>query len=164
MNPRKPFYFPKSRLTCSALLFLLATLFNAGCATDIFETKLRDLNDVIQLYNIKIEGRVGEQAVFLLDPDYREAYIERIHEFNERVRFMDSHLVSLEFLKDGAKVGEKNRSDDEAEGEFNEAIATFSYQLTISPSSTLETRLHKQKWVYKMDKWMVQPDLDEFLK
>ncbi len=164
MNPRKPFYFPQSLLANSVLLFLLTTLFSPGCATDIFETKLRDLNDVIQLYNMKIEGRVGEQVVFLVDPDYRDAYIERIHDFNKRVRFMDSQMVSLEFLKDGSLVNKENDKSEDSDGEFNEAIATFTYQLTISPSSRLETLLHKQKWVYKNESWMVQPDLDEFLK
>ncbi len=144
------------------LLFIFCVTLQGACTPAMITRSTKQLDDNISLFNLKFEGRAGHHAMFLVDPDFREGYMSKIYNFNERIRFMDSSMVGLQFLKNGLPVTKK--PDDDDDESFNSALATFSYQLTISPSVTLESRTVKQKWVLKNDHWYVQPNLDIFFK
>jgi len=132
-----------------------------ACTPGMFTRTADQLDDNIRLFNLKFESQAGHHVLYLVDPDFREAYMSKINSFNERVRFMDSALINLEFLnEDGLPLTKKSLDDED----FKSASAIFSYQMTISPSVTLETHIIKQKWVLKEDRWFVQPDLDSFFK
>jgi|GEM_PF-536750 len=148
-----------SKLNIFAFLIVSCLVSLQACTPGMISRSTKQLDDNISLFNLKFEGRAGHHALFLVDPDYREKFMSKIHTFNERIRFMDSSLISMEFLHNDEKIDPNNI---EAE-DLKTALATFSYQVTRSPSVTLETLLVKQKWVLKNDSWYVQPDLDVFL-
>jgi len=157
MNPFRLILYSPSR-TFLFLSFFCITLM--ACTPGMFTRTAEQLDDNIRLFNLKFESQAGHHVLFLVDPDFREDYMSKIHSFNERVRFMDSSLITLDFLQNGTSLTKKSPDPED----FDSALATFSYQLTISPSVTLETHIIKQKWVLKEDRWFVQPDLGSFFK
>jgi hypothetical protein len=157
MNPIR--LILSSPLRTFILLYLFCIALTA-CTPGMFTRTAEQLDDNIKLFNLKFESQAGHHVLFLVDPDFREGYMSKIISFNERVRFMDSSLITLEFLHDGSPLNKKSLDAED----FNSASVTFSYQLTISPSVTLESHIIKQKWVLKDDRWFVQPDLDSFFK
>jgi hypothetical protein len=157
MNPIRLILSSPLRTFIFLNLFCIAL---TGCTPGMFTRTAEQLDDNIRLFNLKFESQAGHHVLFLVDPEFREGYMSKIYSFNERVRIMDSALITLDFIHDGSPLTKTSLEDQD----FNSASVTFSYQLTISPSVTLESHIIKQKWVLKDDRWFVQPDLDSFFK
>ena len=138
----------------------------SGCAlwaekqTEITTDKLQR---IIKQYNLALETHSPTMGSVFVEPGHVEDYIRAVEEIRDKVTFNQSTLVNIVFFNDGEPIKQVYMVPEPGEV-FNEAEVTMRYQLVISPSATLKTRILKQKWVASGNVWYLIPDVDSFLQ
>ncbi|KMP10507.1 hypothetical protein UR09_04930 [Candidatus Nitromaritima sp. SCGC AAA799-A02] len=149
--------FVRSRI----LIPVLWVIFLTACNTTPFYKKHDDLKDAVQYYNDYFEGKLLDRSAVLVHRDQREDFMIRSPEILNRVTFLETSVINMRLLNNGAPVPVDAGFFDK--GKFNEAIVIIRYQLVVSPSNTVKTMVVNQRWVLEGDQWVVYPDLDVFL-
>lgn len=151
------------------LVFFLAVLsimFVSGCAlwaekqTEITTDKLQR---IIKQYNLALETHSPTMGSVFVEPGHVEDYIRAVEEIRDKVTFNQSTLVNIVFLNDGEPVKQVYMQPEPGEV-FNEAEVTIRYRLVVSPSTTMKTKILKQKWVASGNVWYLIPEVDSFFK
>ncbi len=93
--------------------------------------------------------------------DQRKDFLIKSNEIKEKVTFFDNSLLDIQYFNGNQPV---KKTTEGAEKEFNKAVATMRYQISILPSNQLKTITFDQTWVLDDEWWQVDPDLDVFLK
>lgn len=93
--------------------------------------------------------------------DKRRKFLTESIKIKEKVTFYDSSILDIQFFN-GNQLVKKNIEG--AEKKFHKAIVTWRYQISVLPSNLLKTIIFDQVWVYNEEQWLVEPDLDVFLK
>ena len=145
---------------------ILITLFLSGCSyweksqTSLMTEKLQR---IVKQYNLALETHDPSMGSMFVNPEFIEDYINDVEEIRKRVTFNKSTLVNVKYLNDGVPI--KQAYMIPAEGEiFNEAEVTMRYELVISPSNIVETKILKQKWTSAADVWLLTPDIESYFK
>lgn len=99
-------------------------------------------------------------AAYLPIENRREFMVNSL-KVKENVIFYDSSILHIQLYNDDQPVQTSLDGPDE---EFNKAIVTMRYQMSILPSNKVETVLVDQLWRWENKEWFVIPDLDTFLK
>jgi hypothetical protein len=145
---------------------ILITLFLSGCSYwDKSQTALmtEKLQRIIKQYNLALETHDPSMGSMFVNPEFIEDYINDVEEIRKRVTFNKSTLVNVKYLNNGEPI--KQAYMIPAEGEvFNEAEVTMRYELVISPSNIVETKILKQKWTSAADVWLLTPDIESYFK
>ncbi len=93
--------------------------------------------------------------------DKRKDFLITSNKIKEKVTFFDSSLLDIQYFNDDQPV---KKTTEGAEKEFNKAVATMRYQISILPSNQLKTIMFDQTWVLDEEQWMLEPNLDVFLE
>lgn len=139
---------------------LLLTLFSA-CASYSKMNLQEDLQTNVHQFNKRFSGKMMDLSVGYVLMDKRKDFLITSNKIKEKVTFFDSSLLDIQYFNDDQPV---KKTTQGAEKEFNKAIATMRYQISTLPSNQLKTIIVEQKWVVDEGLWMVEPDLDVFLK
>ena len=143
--------------------FLAATLL-CGCSywsksqTSLSTEKLQR---IIKQYNIALETHSPTMGSVFVNPDHLEDYINDVEEIRKRVTFNKSALMNVVFFNDGERIQQAYMQPEEGEV-FNEAEVTMRYELVISPSNVMKTKIIKQKWVSSGNVWYLTPDIGSY--
>lgn len=139
--------------------FLLALL--SACAHYSIMNLQDDLQTNVYQFNKRFSGKMMDLSAGYVLMDKRKDFLINSNKIKEKVTFFDSSLLDIQYFNDDQPV---KKTSEGAEKEFNKAIATMRYQISILPSNQLKTIIVEQKWVVDEGLWMVEPDLDVFLK
>ncbi len=139
---------------------LLFALFSA-CAQYSIMNLQDDLQTNVYQFNKRFSGKMMDLSAGYVLMDKRKDFLINSNKIKEKVTFFDSSLLDIQYFNDDQPV---KKTSEGAEKEFNKAIATMRYQISTLPSNQLKTIIVEQKWVVDEGLWMVEPDLDVFLK
>ena len=139
---------------------LLLALFSA-CAHYSLINLQDDLQTNVYQFNKRFSGKMMDLSAGYVLMDKRKDFLINSNKIKEKVTFFDSSLLDIQYFNDDQPV---KKTTAGAEKEFNKAVATMRYQISILPSNQLKTILVEQLWVVDEGQWMVEPDLDVFLK
>lgn len=115
----------------------------------------------IKVFNTNFESRTEGASALLVKADLRDNYVLKLPDIKDKVNFSDSSIIKMEYSRNGAPIKLSGGLPTE---DFDECTVTMRYRLTIMPSTKLETRIVKQRWVQEEGDWVVIPDLSSFLK
>jgi len=139
---------------------LLLALFSA-CAHYSLMNLQDDLQTNVYQFNKRFTGKMMDLSAGYVLMDKRKDFLINSNQIKEKVTFFDSSLLDIQYFNDDQPV---KKTTEGAEKEFNKAVATMRYQISILPSNQLKTIIVDQIWLLDEDLWMVEPDLDVFLK
>ncbi|MGV7221547.1 MAG: hypothetical protein ACQ9MH_08485 [Nitrospinales bacterium] len=145
---------------------ILTAMFLSGCSyweksqTSLLTEKLQR---IVKQYNLALETHDPSMGSIFVNPEHVEDYINDVEKIRKRVTFNKSTLVNVKYSFDGEPI--KQVYMQPLEGEiFNEAEVTMRYELVISPSNTVKTKILKQQWVSSGDVWFLTPDIESYFK
>jgi hypothetical protein len=144
----------------SAILILLVV---SGCGM-LPKSPTRDyerLEKIIKIYNNEFESRSDRAGAMWIKTEYRESYLIKVKEVQERINFLDSQILSVMFLNKGKAIKQSGSTPEE---EFDEAIVRNRYEYVLSPSVSLVDKVVEQRWVREGGAWKLIPDLEAFFK
>ncbi|MDH5762940.1 MAG: hypothetical protein OEZ51_08160 [Nitrospinota bacterium] len=148
--------------TCISILGMTLSLALIwGCASSPAEKQLEQLNKVLRVYNNAFESKSENGGSGYVQNDYRMDYLLKYGEIQSKVNFLQVQTLNHAYFKAGKPL---EINVENPEGEFDEAIITMRYQVTISPSNTLKTFIHEQRWKHNGVTWLLQPNLEPFLR
>ena len=139
---------------------LLPALFSA-CANYSTMNLQEDLHTNVYQFNKRFSGKMMDLSAGYVLMDKRKDFLITSNKIKEKVTFFDSSLLDIQYFNDDQPV---KKTTHGAEKEFNKAVATMRYQISILPSNQLKTIMFDQTWVLDEEQWMLEPDLDVFLK
>jgi hypothetical protein len=145
----------KATLAC-----LLLTMLSA-CTKYSLMNLQENLQTNVYQYNKRFDGKMMDlSSAFVVSP-MRKDYLIDSNFIKEKVTIYERSILDMQYF-DGDQLVKKTA--DGAEKEFNKAIVTLRYQISILPSNQLKTVILDQTWVLDEERWMVEPDLNVFLK
>lgn len=144
-----------------AILICLSMSLFSACAQYSKMNLQDDLQTNIYQFNKRFSGKMMDLSVAYVLLDKRRKFLTESIKIKEKVTFYDSSILDIQFFNDNQLV---KKSTDGAEKEFHKAIVTWRYQISVLPSNLLKTIIFDQVWVYNEEQWLVEPDLDVFLK
>lgn len=147
-----------SWITTLALILSLALI--GGC-TSTSSKQLERLSKILRVYNNAFESKSENGGSMYVQNDYRMDYLMKYGDIQSRVSFLDVQTLNHAYFNDGKPV---TINVNDPESEFNEAVITLRYRLTISPSNRVKTFIHEQRWKYEKTTWRLEPNLEPFLK
>lgn len=100
-------------------------------------------------------------SVIYVSFDKRRDFIIDSNVIKEKVTFFERSIVDMQFFDGDQPV--KNTVKG-VEKEFNKAIVTMRYKISVLPSNQLKTIMSDQLWVLNEKQWQVEPDLSVFFK
>ncbi len=156
MSTHKPFL---KNWTALLGITLSLTLF-WGCASTA-EKHLTQLDKVLRVYNNAFESKSETGGSMYVQNEYRMDYLLKYGQIQGRVNFLHAQVLNQAYFKAGKPL-EINLENPE--GEFDEAVITMRYQVTIAPSNTLKTFLHEQRWKHNGVTWLLKPNLAPFIR
>lgn len=148
------------------LVFFLTVTPLAGCSywsKSQASMSAEKLQRIIKQYNIALETHDPTMGSIFVKPDRVADYINDVEEIRKRVTFNKSTLMNVEYFHDGERIKQVYMRPEEGEV-FDEAEVTIRYELVISPSNTMKTRIIKQKWESSGNVWYLIPDIDAYFK
>jgi hypothetical protein len=148
------------------VISILLVIFLSGCSYwDKSQTSLmtEKLQRIIKQYNLALETHDPSMGSMFVNPEFIEDYINDVEKIRKRITFNKSTLVNVKYLFNGEPVKQVYMQPEEGEV-FNEAEVTMRYELVISPSNIVQTKLLKQKWTSAADVWLLTPDVESYFK
>ena len=148
------------------VIFVLIAILFSGCSyweksqTSLMTEKLQR---IIKQYNLALETHDPTMGSVFVNPEHTEDYINDVEEVRKRITFNKSTLVNIRYFNDGEPIKQVYMQPYEGET-FNEAEVTMRYELVISPSNTVQTKILKQKWTSSGDVWYLTPDIPAYFK
>lgn len=149
-----------SKTWIATLGLVLSLSFAAGCASTA-EKKLEQLDKVVRVYNNAFESKSEDGGSMYVRNEYRMDYLLKYGEIQGKVNFLNAQILNQAYFKAGKPL-EINMENPE--GDFDEAVVTLRYQVTISPSPRLKTFIHEQRWKRLGNFWLLEPNLEPFLR
>lgn len=131
-----------------------------GCASTA-EKRLEQLGKVLRVYNNAFESKSENGGSGYVQNDFRMDYLLKYGAIQNRVSFFKSQMLNQAYFKDGKPL---EINTENPKGDFNEAVITMRYQVTISPSTRLKTFIHEQRWKHNGGTWLLEPNLTPFLR
>ena len=131
-----------------------------GCASTA-EKNLEQLGKVLRVYNNAFESKSENGGSMYVQNEYRMDYLLKYGDIQGRVNFFNAQVLNQAYFKAGKPL-EINLENPE--GDFDEAVITMRYQVTISPSNRLKSFIHEQHWKHNGVIWLLEPNLDPFLR
>ena len=145
----------------SAILICLSMSLFSACA-QYSKMKLQDdLQTNIYQFNKRFSGKMMDISVPYVLLDKRRKFLTESLKIKEKVTFYDSSILDIQYFNGNQPVKITTKG---AEKEFDKAIVTWRYQISVLPSNQLKTIMLDQVWVYNEEQWLVEPDLDVFFK
>jgi len=144
-----------------AILICLSMSLFSACAQYSKMQLQDDLQTNIYQFNKRFSGKMMDLSVAYVLLDKRRKFLTESIKIKEKVTFYDSSILDIQFFN-GNQLVKKNIEG--AEKKFHKAIVTWRYQISVLPSNLLKTIIFDQVWVYNEEQWLVEPDLDVFLK
>ena len=151
---------PIPKLWTALLGTILSLTLFWGCASTA-EKHLEQLDKVLRVYNNAFESKSENGGSNYVQNEYRMDYLLKYGEIQQKVNFLHAQVLNQAYFKAGKPL---EISVENPEGDFDEAVVTMRYQVTISPSNTLRTFLHEQRWKHNGVTWLLKPNLDPFFK
>ncbi len=93
--------------------------------------------------------------------DKRRQFLTDSLKVKENIIFYESSILDAQLFNNDIPV--RTKTDGPAT-EFNKAIVTIRYQLSVLPSNQLKTILVDQIWLWENNDWYVDPRLDSLFK
>ena len=155
---RSPFY----RLQSKFFLFGMVLLLLSACALmelDPSHDPRNILSENIHWYNHKFEGKLMDTAVVHVHPDERPNFVMESQNISDKVSFYDSALIDIQFFKEDAPA---IMEGEDPEKEFDKAVVSMRYRLSVLPSNSLKNIIVDQEWNKVGNSWFVSPDLSKF--
>ncbi len=131
-----------------------------GCASTT-EKHLEQLSKVLRVYNNAFESKTENGGSMYVQNEYRMDYLLKYGEIQNKVNFLQVQTLNQAYFKAGKPL---EINPENPEGEIDEAIVTMRYQVTVSPSNTLKTFIHEQRWKHNGVTWLLEPNLKPFLR
>lgn len=150
---------PLTRSWIATLGLILSLSFIWGCASTAGK-HLEQLGKVLRVYNNAFESKSENGGSMYVQNEYRMDYLMKYGDIQNKVSFLEVQTLNHAYFNDGKAV---SINVDDPEGEFNEAVITLRYQVTISPSNRLKNFIHEQHWKYDGTAWRLEPNLEPFL-
>jgi len=144
-----------------AILICLSMSLFSACAQYSKMNLQDDLQTNIYQFNKRFSGKMMDLSVAYVLLDKRRKFLTESIKIKEKVTFYDSSILDIQFFNGNQLV---TKSTKGAEKKFHKAIVTWRYQISVLPSNLLKTIIFDQVWVYNEEQWLVEPDLDVFLK
>jgi hypothetical protein len=144
-----------------AILACLLLSMISACAKYTLMNLQENLQTNIYQYNKRFDGKMMDlSAAFVVSP-MRKNYLIDSDFIKEKVTFYDRSILDMQYFDGDQPV---RKTADGVKKEFNKAIVTLRYQISILPSNQLKTVILDQTWILDEERWMVEPDLEVFLK
>jgi len=150
--------FPRNWI--GTLLIALSIILVSGCASNT-EKNIELLDKTLRVYNNAFESKSEDGGSGYVINDYRMDYLLKYGDIQGRVSFLKAQTLNIAYFKDGKPM---EVSEENPEGEVDEAVITMRYQVTISPSNRLKTFIHEQRWKLKGQVWQLEPNLKPFIQ
>lgn len=141
-------------------IFLSISLFSA-CAQLTIKKLQEDLDTKVYQFNKRFDGKMMDISVIYVSLDKRRDFLIDSNAIKEKVTFYERSIVDMQFFDGDQPV--KNTVKG-VEKEFNKAIVTLRYKISVLPSNQVKTIMSEQLWVLNEKQWQVEPDLSVFLK
>jgi len=141
--------------TCLLLTFFLA------CAHYSLMTLQDELQTNIYQFNKRLEGKMMDLSAAYVALSKRKDFLINSKAVIEKVTFYDRSIVDIQYLDGEQPV---KTTTEGPEKEFDKAIVTLQYQISVLPSNQLKTIMLDQIWVLNDEQWQVEPDLSVLLK
>lgn len=145
----------KATLAC-----LLLTMLSA-CSNYALMNLQDNLQTNVYQYNKRFDGKMMDLSAAFVSSPLRKEFLIDSNEIKEKVTFFDRSILDMQYFDGDQPV---RKTPEGAEKEFNKAVVTLRYQISILPSNQLKTVILDQTWVLSEKRWMVEPDLDAFLE
>jgi hypothetical protein len=145
----------KATLACLLLIMLSA------CAKYALINLQDNLQTNVYQYNKRFDGKMMDLSVAFVSPPMRKDYLIDSDFIKEKVTIFDRSILDMQYFDGDQPI---KKTEDGAKTEFNKAIVTLRYQISVLPSNQLKTVILDQTWVLEEERWMVKPDLDVFLE
>jgi hypothetical protein len=157
--------FRNSSTSFWAISILIAVLISGCSYWEKSKTSLmtEKLQRIIKQYNLALETHDPSMGSMFVNPENVEDYINDVEKIRKRITFNKSTLVNIKYLNDGEPIKQVYMHPEEGEI-FNEAEVTMRYELVISPSNTVRTKILKQQWKSSGDVWYLTPDIESYFK
>lgn len=152
---------PLTRFLLRAVPICLALSFFSACSQYSLMRKQDDLNTNIYQFNKRFEGKMMDLSAAYVSLAKRKEFLIDSNEIRKKVTFYDRSIVDIRYLDGDQPV---KKTSEGAEKEFNKAIVTLRYQVSVLPSNQLKNLILDQVWVWKNELWQVEPDLGDLLK
>ena len=141
--------------TCLLLTLLLA------CAHYSLLNLQDELQTNVYQFNKRLEGKMMDLSAGYVSLAKRKDFLINSKTIKEKVTFFDRSIVDIQYLNGGQPV---KITAEGPEKEFDKAIVTLQYQISVLPSNQLKTIMLDQVWVLNDEQWQVEPDLGVLLK
>lgn len=139
---------------------LMLTLFSACAQYSLIKIQ-DDLETNVYQFNKRFEGKMMDLSAAYVSLAKRKDFLIDSNKIRQKVTFYDRSIVDIQFLDGDQPV---RKTAEGAEKEFNKAIVTLRYQISVLPSNQLKTIMSDQIWVLNDEQWQVEPDLSVLLK
>ena len=157
--------FCNSATSFWAISILIAVLLSGCSYWEKSQTSLMTdkLQRIIKQYNLALETHDPTMGSVFVNPENAEDYINDVEKIRKRITFNKSTLMNVKYMNDGEPIKQVYMYPEEGEV-FNEAEVTMRYELVISPSNTVRTKILKQQWKSSGDAWYLTPDIESYFK
>lgn len=155
-NPTPLLNFALKAIPTGLLLTLLL-----ACANYALTNLQDELQTNVYQFNKRLDGKMMELSAGYVTQEKRKDYLINSKEIKEKVTFYDRSIVDIKYLDGGQPV---KITAEGPEKEFDKAIVTLQYQISVLPSNKLKTIMLDQVWVLNEEHWQVEPDLGALLK
>ena len=156
MSSNKPFL----RNVITTLSLVLSLILVSGCASTS-EKSIERLDKTMRIYNNAFESKAEDGGSGYVLNDYRMDYLLKYGDVQGRVSFLQAQTLNIAYFKDGKPM---EITEENPDGEIDEAVITMRYKVTILPSNRLKTFIHEQRWKLKGTNWQLEPNLKPFLR
>jgi hypothetical protein len=139
---------------------LLLTLLSA-CAHYSLMTLQDELQTNIYQFNKRLDGKMMDLSAGFVSPAKRKDFLINSKAIKDKVTFYDRSIVDTQYLDGDQPV---KITAEGPEKEFDKAIVTIQYQISVLPSNQLKAIMLDQIWVLNDEQWQVEPDLGALLE
>jgi hypothetical protein len=160
MKNRQPLLHSLAR----KFFILFFILFGTACAqfTEYSNAEREEnLQTKIHQFNKRFESKMMSLSAPYLPIDKRRQFLTDSLKIKEKVVFYESDILDAKLFNGDLPVQSRV---DSPPAEFDKAIVTMRYQLSVLPSNRLKTITIDQIWRWENNGWFVDPDLDSFFK
>lgn len=149
----------------SRIFLICISISLISSCTQYSKMKLMTLEDDLQTnvrqFNKRFSGKMMNISVAYVSLEKRRDFLIDSNEIKEKVTFFNNSILDIQYF-DGDQPVKKTTKG--AKKEFNVAIVTMRYQISVLPSNQLKSIIIDQKWLLSEEQWQVEPDLSVFLK
>lgn len=120
-----------------------------------------NLDTNVYQFNKRFEGKMMDLSAGYVSQAKRKDFLIDSYIVKEKITFYDRSILDIKYLDGDQPV---KITVEGPEKEFNKAIVTLRYQISVLPSNRLKTIILDQVWVLNEEQWQVEPDLGVLLK